>query len=100
MPALHTVLDWKKAHEGLKDQLVEWDPIGLLALGAPWDEYDGLVDPLMRKLDAGASPEETGAWLASELPTRFGSTPPRAEIEAFAQRVASWFFARWPPADG
>ena len=96
MPALHSKEEWRQAREELHEQLVDWDPFALGASGAPRDEYDVLVFPLMRRLDEGADAEETAHWLAAELPRRFGSTPSAAEIANFSRRLTKWFHARWP----
>jgi hypothetical protein len=94
--ALQTKVDWQQAHRELQAQLAEWDAIDLLGAGAPADEYDVLVWPLMQQLDGGAGAEQIASWLSGELPRRFGALPSAAEVERFARRTAKWFHARWP----
>jgi hypothetical protein len=94
--ALHTRDDWKQAREELQALVAEWDPIDLLTTGAPLDEYDALVWPLMEKLDRGADADEISVWLAAELPRRFGAATAADEVERFCRRTAKWFHARWP----
>ncbi len=40
----------RKRWRELRDAVNEWDPVGLIELGAPVDEYECLVGPLMRML--------------------------------------------------
>jgi len=96
MPSLHSKQDWKQAHDELLEQLVDWDPVGLVAAGGPEEEYFQLLFPFIHRLDAGFGPDEAAAWLEAELPMRFGATPPEAEVQAFARRTEKWFHARWP----
>jgi hypothetical protein len=98
--ALHTKDDWQQARQELQEHLADWDAMDLLAAGAPADEYEVLVWPMMQQLDGGAGAEQLVAWLSTELPRRFGALPSAAEVETFARRTAKWFHARWPtPAE-
>jgi hypothetical protein len=94
--ALQSKDDWQQARHELQAQLADGDAMDLLAAGAPADEYEVLVWPLMQQLDGGAGPEQLVAWLSTELPRRFGALPSVGEVETFARRTAKWFHARWP----
>jgi hypothetical protein len=66
----------------------EWDPIGLLALGAPRDEYDCLVGPLLTRLDRGDAAATIETWLSRHIPDHFGVAP--HDPGAFAARAIEW----------
>ena len=78
----------------LRALLVEWDPIGVGPDG-PRDEYDCLLWPVMRKLEAAASPEELMAFLAAELEDHFGAPGDAEGIAKFVARARSWFDTCW-----
>ena len=55
----------------------KWDPIGLLSMGAPLDEYDCLVRPLLAALRRDGKPMELQRWLRTFIPDHFAvSAPP------------------------
>jgi ribosomal protein L37E len=61
-------LRWSQAR-----QLVnEWDPIGVMPLGFPEDEYECMVEPLLRLLEAGKGTDDIAKYLASEGKNHFG----------------------------
>ena len=49
------------------------DPIKLLALGAPGDEYQPEVDGIMRRLPSAGSREDVRAIVHHEFEARFGA---------------------------
>ena len=67
------------AYRELQRILNQWDPIGVYGTQHPdfeWpdDEYDCLLPPLERLLDARAPATEVAAFLDSELRGHFGLT--------------------------
>jgi hypothetical protein len=48
------------------------DPINLLALGAPGDEYDGEVEAILPRLATARSVEEVRSIVRGEFVRRFG----------------------------
>ena len=48
------------------------DPINLLALGAPGDEYDGEVAVIVPQLTAARGPEDVRTIVRAEFVRRFG----------------------------
>jgi hypothetical protein len=62
----------------LREILCEWDPIGVFSADADWpkDEYDGLIGPLLGRLQAGADAGAVQDYLMG-LDGYFGSTCPR-----------------------
>lgn len=83
----------RKTVRGWREQLVTlingWDPAGLLAAGAPRDEYDCLVDKLLSLLSRQATVEEVAEFLESEISSHFGARP--SDTAQFAKRAVSWF---------
>ncbi len=73
----------------LRELLNAWDPIGIIEHGAPHDEYDCLIAPILDQLEDGAEPPELAAFLRFELVDHFGLDPERhaAGIEAVSQGV-------------
>jgi len=80
-------------HE-LKALINEWDPIGLLEIGAPEDEYNCLVDPLLQKLRSGQSPEDLTAFLDQHIAEHFGADATSGVSADFVDRVMAWAAAR------
>ena len=74
----------------LRALLVEWNPLGVGPDG-PRDEYDCLLWPVMRKLEAAASPDELTAFLAAELEGHFGAPGDAEGIAKFVARARAWF---------
>jgi len=74
-----------------RDVLQVWDPIG----DVPDDEYDCLIWPAIKRLDAGDSPDDLAGWLASELSGHFGVEPGGTDTETTAHRLHEvWATAR------
>ena len=82
----------------LKDlsQMVNaWNPLGLIAQGAPADEYDCLTHALASALSVGASQDKLEALLFDALTTHFGTGPAGApkmkpSIHRFTQNARTW----------
>ena len=66
----------------------EWDPAALVSAGAPADEYECLVGPLLSRLSQGLSPLELGEWLRADVTDHFGFSK---DTEQFARRVIDWY---------
>ena len=83
----------RKIVRGWREQLLTlvngWDPAGLLAQGAPRDEYDCMVDKLLSLLSRKATTEEVTAFLENEISTHFGL--PINGAEQFAKKALNWF---------
>lgn len=78
-----------------RDLVNESDPIGLIGTGAPTDEYDCLMGPLLRRLQAEHSIEEIAAFLDREMIEHFG-VPDVAGHLPFAAKAQAWYINRWP----
>lgn len=87
----------KRRYRELRDLVNEWDPQGLIEAGAPEDEYDCVVGPLLRRLEAKESPEEIAAFLTSEMAEHFGMGIP--EALPFAIKTHAWYTERWPDSE-
>ncbi len=81
----------------LRDLINAWDPIGVLDDPAwPRDEYEGLVGPVPRRLEAGDTPAQLAVYLRAEARDRFGLDPDGRPPEAAAARMVAWYRTRWP----
>ena|ERR1700690_1624916 len=74
----------------LRNAVNAWDPVGLIGLGAPADEYECLVDPLMRMLENGSRPDEIVSYLDQHIPDHFGVSIPVGAQE-FTNGIVNWF---------
>ncbi len=72
-----------RAAADVRAVLAEWDPIP----GSPDDEYDCLVWPSIKRLDAGGKSADLAEWLSAELREHFGLTSGQAETGPIAQRL-------------
>lgn len=83
----------RKVVRGWREQLLTlvngWDPVGLLAAGAPRNEYDCIVDELLGILSRQSSVEEVTAFLESEISEHFGMDAKGAD--QFARKAVNWF---------
>ena len=54
-------------------RVTAWDPIGLIAIGAPPDEYDRLIGPITSGLRQGVTSDGLAAALDRFIPRRLRS---------------------------
>ncbi len=78
----------RKLSNGLEDLIDAWDPAGLLQIGAPKDEYECLVAPILSHLKRGDDPVQLATWLQSYIADHFEVSSPDAR--AFAEKVWAW----------
>ena len=72
-----------------------WDPIGVMDdTEWPRDEYDCMLGPALRLLEAGAHESQLADYLHGEITTHFGLSGDRGECRRFAKRLRAWFAAR------
>jgi hypothetical protein len=88
----------KQRFAELRDLVNEWDPIGLIELGAPRDEYDCLVGPILRHLEANNSVHEIAAFLDRQMVDHFGVSGVTGS-QTFAAKVQAWYVERWPGSE-
>ena len=69
-------------------RIVAWDPIGLIALGAPNDEYDCLIASVVSGLREGLAPHELARVLRDRIVEHFGEEPSGAD--RFAVEITDW----------
>jgi hypothetical protein len=78
--------------EELSALMCEWDPTGVVAeCGAPPDEYDCLVGPLLALLQSGATEVEIEGYLRQRLVEHFGLSCDPQDVATVAGRVRRWF---------
>jgi hypothetical protein len=75
----------------LRALLNSWDPIGVVGHGAPPDEYDCMIAPVLDLLESGADADGIARFLRDELEEHFGSDPERraAGIASVSSRMAA-----------
>jgi hypothetical protein len=78
----------------LRGLVNEWDPIGLISAGAPQDEYECVVGPVLRMLETAETPEAISEYLENELAEHFGM--PGIAASEFAIQAHQWYRERWP----
>ncbi len=79
----------------LNDLLCEWDPIGVMGFGAPRDEYDCLIGPLLTMLQAGAATPDIASYLRKEMVEHFGLSPEYYDFPAAGEHIRTWFDRAW-----
>jgi hypothetical protein len=80
-----------KHQRQLQDLIDQWDPVGLLRIGAPPDEYDCLAAPMLGRLAKSATASELSEWLTSYCKEHFG-VPARGP-RGFAAKAFKWYRA-------
>jgi hypothetical protein len=87
---------WReRGADELRELLYEWDPIGVSQEpNWPADEYDGLLDPLRERLEAGATAGELAIFLEAHVSDHMGLNPDPDREERFAARIVDWWGAR------
>ena len=93
-----TAKELRLRYSELRDLVNAWDPVGLIADGAPEDEYDCVVGPTLRRLESRESSQAIADFLDHEFRDHFGCEPP-SDSRAFAQRALSWYAERWPDSE-
>ena len=81
----------------LRDLVNSWDPVGLIADGAPINEYDCLVGPILRCLEGHQPASSIAEYLKREFGDRFGV--PLRDPENFAAQAIAWYSQRWPDTE-
>ena len=75
----------------LRTIFCKWDPIGVMDNPEwPRDEYDCMVGPVLRMLEADA-PEGDIANLRREITDHFGLSPESYDFASVARQAKSWF---------
>ena len=82
-----------------QDLAFAWDPIGV-ADSREWvaNEYDCVVDPVLRMLERDATEAEITDFLMAELRDHFGLSPDTAREARFAATVKRWYQQHWSTA--
>jgi hypothetical protein len=72
----------------LRELLNEWNPIGVQ--GLPPDEYDSIIEPLLRRLARGCNEEFIVKFLDDRVGNDFGLSGEFGK-KAFAAKVCAWY---------
>jgi len=88
-----TKAESRKRWAELRALVNKWDPIGLIEAGAPEDEYECIVGPLMRMLEDRSSQAAMSSFLSKEFDEHFGV--PIDDPSDFVRSAAAWYAATW-----
>lgn len=72
----------------LRARVARWDPLGLIGLGAPSDQYESLLAPLVSGLRDGLAPADLAQVLRDHLIEGFELEPSGAD--QFAMDITEW----------
>ena len=75
----------------LRKLLNSWDPIGLIELGSPGDEYQCLVGDVFRELRQGRDQKKIVSFLVRHFPEHFGVRVERKQIREWVRRILTWW---------
>jgi hypothetical protein len=79
----------------LRSILNEWDPVGVADVVS--DEYECLIDPLIRLMNEDLNREAVANFLISQLVTHFELNPADYDVPEVAAKIVSW--RRGQPTD-
>jgi hypothetical protein len=88
-----TKAESRKRWRELRSLVNAWDPIGLIEAGAPEDEYECIVGPLMRMLEERASQATMNSFLLREFDEHF--RVPIDDSSDFVRSAAAWYSTTW-----
>ena len=74
----------------LRDLLNDWDFIGVFDPETNTDEYDCMIEPLLRRLMTGASPSDIERYLEAEITGHFGMSASLVDAKPMAERLTAW----------
>jgi hypothetical protein len=80
----------RRHEKDVRAVLSAWDPIP----GSPEDEYDCLISPSIKRLDAGVERDDLVDWLTDEVRGHRGLAASRDETRPVAQRLLDLWAAR------
>ncbi len=78
---------WRDKQNVIRAELQRLDPYGLLASGAPQDEFDGEAAGIARLVTCQSSPEEIAQAFAAVLSRAFGQQENPADYMPSALRI-------------
>jgi hypothetical protein len=83
--------------QGVTARFNVWDPVGLIAGGAPQDEYEMEVGPLLSMLQRGTPASEVASYLVARFEEHYESSITESSARQFAERLVGWFREQWRP---
>jgi hypothetical protein len=89
-----TAQQLRERYSELRDIVNEWDPVDLIADGAPVEEYDCLVGPVLRRLEEHQPASAIAEYLMEAFGDHFGV--PLRDPGNCAQRAIAWYSEKWP----
>jgi hypothetical protein len=79
----------KKERKKLSQLVNKWDPLGLIKIGSPEDEYDCLSDKVYSMLNRNVQEEAMITEIALEFENHFGCPVKPESIRIFAKKLNS-----------
>lgn len=79
----------------LRELWCQWDPIGVMPLGWPKDEYDDYLGATLALLEEGASLERIENYLANVAFQTMGLSSVSVAPKEFALKLGKWFQENW-----
>ena len=79
----------------LRGRMNAWDPLGLIDAGAPPDEYECVVGPLMRMLESAEDSDVMAQYLNSEFRDHFELPVAMTDIINFVEQTRLWYRQQW-----
>lgn len=77
----------------LRNLLNDWDFIGVFDPETNTDEYDCMIEPLLRRLSGDADPSGISQFLDDEITGHFGMAAGVVETGLMAERLTAWWLA-------
>lgn len=94
-------------YEALIQLLAEYDPMNLIVMGAPSDEYDLEVDVILQRLPEASSPSSLGQIIYEAFVHCFGSSFSLLPYQSTSERTKTHFavmgekaWTRWRQWEG
>jgi hypothetical protein len=78
-------------YDNLTELVNDWDPVGLIACGAPIDEYSFLTGQILSALYKGADVNELTTLVENEVADHFGYFLKSIEAKNECARIVNWY---------
>jgi hypothetical protein len=70
---------------------MEWDALGVSGVFNVPDEYDCMIDSLLRRLFDRADTRSLAGWISHDRSSHFGLGPDDARDVQLAERLTAWW---------
>ena len=90
-----TKAESRKRWNELRAMVIEWDPLGLIAMHAPQDEYDCVLPEILHRLQDGIPATQMSKQLFRHRSDHFGASPEALATLKFCRRAVHWYKKHW-----